>query len=58
MKIGQKVKVADPMGGGNHYGKIEDIVRDMFDGGNLFLVNVKGEVKTYRAESLKELNKR
>ena len=46
---GQKVKT--------HYGRIEDIVRDMFDGSDLYLVNVLGEVKTYKAESLITLKK-
>ena len=40
-----------------HYGRIEDIVRDMFDGSDLYLVNVLGEVKTYKAESLLPLKK-
>ena len=50
-----------PIGGGRggktHYGRIEDIVRDMFDGSELFLVNVLGEVKTYKAESFIPLRK-
>ena len=48
-----------PIGGGGktHYGRIEDIVRDMFDGSELFLVNVLGEVKTYKAESFIPLRK-
>lgn len=46
---GQKVK--------SHYGRIEDIVRDMFDGSDLYLVNVLGKVKTYKAESLLPLKK-
>ena len=47
------------MGGGikTHYGRIENIVRDMFDGSDLYLVNVLGEVKTYKAESLLPLRK-
>ena len=49
------------IGGGQkpktHYGRIEDIVRDMFDGSDLYLVNVLGEVKTYKAESLQPLTK-
>ena len=40
-----------------HYGRIEDIVRDMFDGSDLYLVNVLGEVKTYKRESLLPLKK-
>ena len=44
-------------GGKTHYGRIEDIVRDMFDGSDLFLVNVLGEVKTYKAESFLPLRK-
>lgn len=44
-------------GGKTHYGRIEDIVRDMFDGSELFLVNVLGEVKTYKAESFIPLRK-
>lgn len=47
-----------PLGGGKtHYGRIENIVRDMFDGSDLYLVNVLGEVKTYKAESLLPLRK-
>ena len=46
---GQKVKT--------HYGRIEDIVRDMFDGSDLYLVNVLGEIKTYKAESLMPLKR-
>ena len=46
------------MGGGKtHYGKIENIVRDMFDGSDLYLVNVLGEIKTYKAESFRHLKK-
>ena len=46
------------MGGGkNHYGKIENIVRDMFDGSDLYLVNVQGEIKTYKAGSFRPLKK-
>ena len=46
------------MGGGKtHYGKIENIVRDMFDGSDLYLVNVLGEIKTYKAESFRRLKK-
>ena len=32
-------------------------MRDMFDGSDLYLVNVLGEVKTYKAESLLPLKK-
>ena len=32
-------------------------MRDMFDGSDLYLVNVLGEVKTYKAESLLPLRK-
>ena len=32
-------------------------MRDMFDGSDLYLVNVLGEVKTYKAESLMPLRK-
>ena len=48
-----------PIGGGGktHYGRIEDVVRDMFDGSDLYLVNVLGEVKTYKAESFLPLRK-
>lgn len=48
-----------PIGGGGktHYGRIEDIVRDMFDGSDLYLVNVLGEVKTYKAKSFLTLRK-
>ena len=46
------------MGGGKtHYGKIENIVRDMFDGSDLYLVNVLGEIKTYKAESFRTSKK-
>ena len=46
------------MGGGEtHYGRIENIVRDMFDGTDLYLVNVLGEIKTYKAESFRLLKK-
>lgn len=63
--IGQRVRVAElsdnqtnRVGGvKTHYGRIEDIVRDMFDGSDLYLVNVLGEVKTYKAESLLPLRK-
>jgi hypothetical protein len=40
-----------------HYGRIEDIARDMFDGSDLYLVRVLDEVKTYKAESLLPLRK-
>ena len=48
-----------PTGGGEktHYGRIEDIVRDMFDGSDLYLVKVLDKVKTYKAESLLPLRK-
>lgn len=48
------------IGGGvikTHYGRIEDIVVDMFDGSDLYLVKVLDEVKTYKAESLLPLRK-
>ena len=45
------------MGGGTHYGKIENIVGDMFDGSDLYLVNVLGEIKTYKAESFRPLRR-
>ena len=32
-------------------------MRDMFDGSDLYLVNVLGEVKAYKAESLLPLRK-
>ena len=55
-KIGQRVRVSETSesqaGGGNHYGKIENIVRDMFDGSDLYLVNVLGEIKTYKYDYL------
>jgi len=49
----------NPIWGGakTHYGRVEDIVRDMFDGSDLYLVNVLGEVKTYKRESLLPLKK-
>lgn len=62
--IGKRVRVAELSdnqtnrgGVKTHYGRIEDIVRDMFDGSDLYLVNVLGEVKTYKAESLLPLRK-
>ena len=64
--IGKRIRVAElsenqsNMGGGarkTHYGKIVDIVPDMFDGSDLYLVNVLGEIKTYKRESLMPLRK-
>lgn len=62
--IGERVRVSEladlqPNRGWvkTHYGRIEDIVRDMFDGSDLYLVNVLGEIKTYKAESLLPLRK-
>ena len=62
--IGKRVRVAELSdnqtnrgGVKTHYGRIENIVRDMFDGSDLYLVNVLGEVKTYKAESLLPLRK-
>lgn len=44
--VNQKVwvSVADtsPLGGGRHRGRIENIVRDMFDGSILYLIKTKG----------------
>ena len=61
-RIGQRVRISEipesqVIGGGckTHYGKIENIVRDMFDGSDLYLVNVLGEIKTYKAESFRRL---
>ena len=61
-RIGQRVRVSEIPesqinGGKAHYGKIENIVRDMFDGSGLYLVNVLGEIKTYKAESFRTLKK-
>ena len=60
-KIGQRVRVSEisesQAGGGPHYGRIENIVEDMFDGSNLYLVNVLGEIKTYKAESFRPLRR-
>ena len=62
-KIGQRVRVSEISetqvngGGKTHYGRIENIVRDMFDGTDLYLVNVLGEIKTYKAESFRLLKK-
>ena len=61
-KIGQRVRVseiseASEGGGQTHYGRIENIVRDMFDGSDLYLVNVLGEIKTYKAESFRPLRR-
>ena len=44
-------------GGKTHYGRIENIVGDMFDGSDLYLVNVLGEIKTYKAESFRPLRR-
>lgn len=68
VRIGDRVRVSEPAGlqsnkkgerggGKTHYGRIEDIVCDMFDGSDLYLVNVLGEIKTYKAESLLPLRK-
>ena len=61
-KIGQRVRVSEtsePQAGGGktHYGRIENIVGDMFDGSDLYLVNVLGEIKTYKAESFRPLRR-
>ena len=61
--IGKRVRVSEPTEtnrGGvkkTHYGRIEDITRDMFDGSDLYLVRFLDEVKTYKAESLLPLRK-
>ena len=61
--IGKRVRVSElteTNRGGvkkTHYGRIEDIARDMFDGSDLYLVRVLDEVKTYKAESLLPLRK-
>ena len=57
-ELNQKVKVADLDTGGGHYGKVEDIVKDMFNGADLYLVKVEGQVKTYTEESIRPLKKR
>lgn len=61
-KIGQRVRVSETSeasGGGSktHYGRIENIVVDIFDGSDLYLVNVLGEIKTYKAESFRPLRR-
>ena len=62
-KIGQRVRVSEISesqasgGGKTHYGRIENIVRDMFDGSDLYLVNILGEIKTYKAESFQPLRR-
>ncbi len=65
-KIGQRIRVREPgsdivppeIGGGKtHFGRITDIVRDMFDGSDLYLVEVLGIVKTYKAASLLPLKR-
>ena len=62
-KIGQRVRVSEisesqvGVGGKTHYGRIENIVGDMFDGSDLYLVNVLGEIKTYKAESFRPLRR-
>ena len=61
-KIGQRVRVSEitesqTRGGETHYGRIENIVGDMFDGSDLYLVNVLGEIKTYKAESFRPLRR-
>lgn len=62
MDTGAKVRVADPIWGGTHLGKVEDIVADMFDGSPLYLVRVridnKPVVRTYKPESLKPIKQR
>lgn len=62
MQIGAKVRVSDPIGGGTHLGRVDDIVADMFDGSPLYLVRMridnKPVVKTYRPESLKPIKQR
>lgn len=65
-KIGQRVRVSEPIefrpdmrgkDAKTHYGRIEDIVADMYGGSDLYLVNVLGEIKTYKKESLISLKK-
>ena len=62
-KIGQRVRVSEISesqvngGGETHYGRIENIVGDMVDGSDLYLVNVLGEIKTYKAESFRPLRR-
>ena len=48
--VQQRVKmlIPDTLGGGTKYGKIDTIVNDMFDGTDLYLVDVGGVVKTYK----------
>lgn len=62
--IGKRVRVSEltetnRRGGDKktHYGIIEDITRDMFDGSDLYLVRVLDKVKTYKAESLLPVSK-
>ena len=62
-KIGQRVRVSETSesqaggGGKTHYGRIENIVEDMFDRSDLYLVNVLGEIKTYKTESFRPLRR-
>lgn len=61
-KIGQRVrasKTSEASEGGDktHYGRIENIVGDMFDGSDLYIVNILGEIKTYKAESFQPLRR-
>jgi hypothetical protein len=62
--VGKRVRVAEPSdnqcnkgGAKTHYGRIEDVVRDMYDGSDLYLVKVLGDVKTYKKDSLIPLRK-
>lgn len=63
LAIGKRVRVSEPAdnqgkgGAKTHYGRIEDIVPDMYDGTDLYLVKVLGEVKAYKREALLPLRK-
>ena len=61
-KIGQRVRFSETSeprarGAKTRHGKIKNIVRDMRDRSDLYLVNVLGEIKTYKAESFRPLRR-
>ena len=53
--------IHNAIGGGakTHFGRIEDIVKDMFDNSDLYLVSIPalGMTKTYKKESILPLKK-
>lgn len=38
-----------------HYGIVKDIVKDIFDGSELFIVQVKDKIQTYKEQSIVKL---